>query len=122
MINYIEYLNYWRQPEYSRHLRYPQCLATLELLKYESFREAIANQSCARFIEDQLILNWQRGSRGVGMSIEEIDKMNKEKREKEKENEKENEDQNGLVRTNYEESDTPMEVSAATVTVVTEKS
>lgn len=59
IINYIKYLNYWRTPEYCRHLRYPQCLAMLELLKYQSFREAISNQGCAKFIEDQMILQWQ---------------------------------------------------------------
>ena len=25
MIKYLDYLNYWRKPEYARHLRYPQC-------------------------------------------------------------------------------------------------
>lgn len=59
IINYINYLDYWRRPEYCRHLRYPQCLAMLELLKYNSFREAISNQACAKFIEDQMILQWQ---------------------------------------------------------------
>merc|ERR1711988_236899 len=59
MVNYLKYLNYWRKPEYARHLRYPQCLYMLELLQNSSFREAISNQQCAKFIEDQILLQWQ---------------------------------------------------------------
>ena len=59
MVNYIGYLNYWRKYEYARHLRFPQCLVVLDLLKSSKFREAICNQTCARFIEDQILLHWQ---------------------------------------------------------------
>lgn len=81
-LNYIEYLNYWRLPMYCRHLRYPQCLAMLELLKFESFRDSICNQNCARFIEDQLILQWQyynkKQHRASMENIENMAEMNKE--------------------------------------------
>jgi len=70
MVNYLKYLNYWRKPEYARHLRYPQCLYMLELLQNSSFREAISNQQCAKFIEDQILLQWQYYIRKRGKIVE----------------------------------------------------
>lgn len=37
-INYLRYLQYWREPEYARFLKYPMCLHFLELLQHEAFR------------------------------------------------------------------------------------
>jgi len=58
-INYLNYLLYWKNPEYAAYLKYPQCLNLLELLQYEGFRTEIINTPCAKFIEDQLLLHWQ---------------------------------------------------------------
>jgi len=58
-INYLKYLLYWKRPEYAKFLKYPQSLTFLELLQSEKFREAIANVQNTKFIEDQLILQWQ---------------------------------------------------------------
>merc|ERR1712226_766948 len=80
MVNYLKYLNYWRRPEYARHLRYPQCLYMLELLQNASFREAISNQQCAKFIEDQILLHWQYYNRKRGK----IERSEHEKSENEK--------------------------------------
>ena len=41
------------------HFRYPQCLHFLELLQYEHFRKELSNAQCAKFIEDQQLLQWQ---------------------------------------------------------------
>ena len=38
----------------------------LELLQNPSFREAISNQQCAKFIEDQILLHWQYYNRKRG--------------------------------------------------------
>jgi len=58
-VNYLQYLLYWKSPEYAAYLKYPQCLHLLELLQYEGFRTEIINTPCAKFIEDQLLLHWQ---------------------------------------------------------------
>jgi len=41
-----------------RTLKYPQCLYLLECLQHAEFREAIASTDNARYIEDQLLLQW----------------------------------------------------------------
>ncbi|KAI8442237.1 hypothetical protein MSG28_005813 [Choristoneura fumiferana] len=47
-INYLRYLQYWREPEYARFLKYPMCLHFLELLQHEAFRrECVSAQVSA---------------------------------------------------------------------------
>lgn len=38
-LNYLKYLQYWKEPRYARHLLYPQCLYFLDLLQDARFRE-----------------------------------------------------------------------------------
>uniref|UniRef100_A0A914KFL1 Mediator of RNA polymerase II transcription subunit 31 n=1 Tax=Meloidogyne incognita TaxID=6306 RepID=A0A914KFL1_MELIC len=57
-VNYLKYLLYFKWPAYSRTLKYPQCLYLLECLQHAEFREAIASTDNARYIEDQLLLQW----------------------------------------------------------------
>ncbi|VDM75444.1 unnamed protein product [Strongylus vulgaris] len=57
-INYLKYLLYWKQPEYARALKYPQCLHLLECLQCPNFREALTSGANAKFIEDQQVLQW----------------------------------------------------------------
>ncbi|XP_062816578.1 mediator of RNA polymerase II transcription subunit 31 [Anolis carolinensis] len=61
--NYLKYLLYWKEPEYAKFLKYPQCLHMLELLQYEHFRKELVNAQCAKFIDEQQILHWQHYSR-----------------------------------------------------------
>ncbi|CAD6184709.1 unnamed protein product [Caenorhabditis auriculariae] len=58
-INYLKYLLYWKRPEYARALKYPQALHILEALQSPQFRDAMAAGSNAKFVEDQLMLQWQ---------------------------------------------------------------
>ena len=58
-MNYLEYLRYWKKPEYVKYIKYPQCIYMLELLQYEQFRTELVNTPCAKFIEDQMLLQWQ---------------------------------------------------------------
>ena len=58
-MNYLEYLRYWKKPEYVKYNKYPQCIYMLELLQYEQFRTELVNTPCAKFIEDQMLLQWQ---------------------------------------------------------------
>uniref|UniRef100_A0A8C8XV04 Mediator of RNA polymerase II transcription subunit 31 n=1 Tax=Panthera leo TaxID=9689 RepID=A0A8C8XV04_PANLE len=62
-VNYLKYLLYWKEPEYAKYLKYPQCLHMLELLQYEHFRKELVNAQCAKFIDEQQILHWQHYSR-----------------------------------------------------------
>ncbi|XP_052800714.1 mediator of RNA polymerase II transcription subunit 31-A-like [Mya arenaria] len=62
-VNYLKYLQYWKEPTYAKYLKYPQALHFLELLQYEQFRKELANQQCAKFIDDQQLLHWQHYQR-----------------------------------------------------------
>lgn len=62
-INYLKYLLYWKEPEYSKYLKYPMCLYFLDLLQYEHFRRELVNAQCSKFIDDQQILLWQHYTR-----------------------------------------------------------
>lgn len=62
-INYIKYLQYWKDPEYVNFLMYPMCLYFLDLLQYEHFRREIVNAQCSKFIDDQAVLLWQHYTR-----------------------------------------------------------
>lgn len=62
-VNYLKYLQYWKEPKYAKYLKYPQTLHFLELLQYEQFRRELANQQCAKFIDDQQLLHWQHYQR-----------------------------------------------------------
>eukprot|EP00884_Botryococcus_braunii_P006847 jgi/Botrbrau1/16163/Bobra.0272s0001.1 len=44
-INYLKYLLYWKQPEYSRFIIYPHCLFFLDLLQSKDFRTVMARAS-----------------------------------------------------------------------------
>lgn len=56
-------MQYWKEPEYARYLKYPMCLYFLDLLQYEHFRREIVNSQCCKFIDDQAILLWQHYTR-----------------------------------------------------------
>jgi mediator of RNA polymerase II transcription subunit 31 len=58
-INYLAYLRYWKEPAYARFLKYPMALTFLDLLQAPTFRAQLANNKCAKFIEDQQLLHWQ---------------------------------------------------------------
>jgi hypothetical protein len=69
-VNYLRYLLYWKRPEYARSvylpldnlffrtLKYPQCLYMLEAVQHADFRDALAVSTNAKYIEDQLLLQW----------------------------------------------------------------
>jgi len=57
-VRYLKYLCYFKEPNYARTLKYPQALTFLDLLQKAEFREAIASANNAKFIEDQMLLQW----------------------------------------------------------------
>ena len=40
-VHYLEYLTYWKQPEYARFLMYPHCLVFLGMLQEEEYRARV---------------------------------------------------------------------------------
>jgi mediator of RNA polymerase II transcription subunit 31 len=41
-LNFLKYLEYWMQPEYAKHLVFPQCLAFLDALNNKpDFRQVV---------------------------------------------------------------------------------
>ncbi|KAL3314716.1 Mediator of RNA polymerase II transcription subunit 31 [Cichlidogyrus casuarinus] len=58
-INYLKYLQYWKDPPYSKFLFYPYCLHMLDLLQSPEFRHEVAKQPVRRYIDQQMILHWQ---------------------------------------------------------------
>ncbi|XP_062509196.1 mediator of RNA polymerase II transcription subunit 31-like isoform X2 [Corticium candelabrum] len=58
-VNYLRYLQYWKHPKYARFLKYPHCLHFLDLLQHKEFQKELVNAQCAKFIEEQILLQWQ---------------------------------------------------------------
>jgi mediator of RNA polymerase II transcription subunit 31 len=65
-IEFLKYLQYWKQPEYVRLLQYPHCLFFLDLLINNTvFRRELANVSFRNFIHEQQFYNWQHRARNL---------------------------------------------------------
>ncbi|KAH9472794.1 hypothetical protein MJO28_001344 [Puccinia striiformis f. sp. tritici] len=59
MINYLQYLKYFHDPNYARFVRYPNALKILDLLNNsEEFRTMIETQEHAQLLTDKFIQNW----------------------------------------------------------------
>ncbi|KAH3687403.1 hypothetical protein WICPIJ_001616 [Wickerhamomyces pijperi] len=59
-INYLRYLTYWKKPEYSRHLVYPNCLHILDLLlESKSFRQRIMRVDAMGLIMNEMVERWK---------------------------------------------------------------
>ncbi|KAK8810011.1 hypothetical protein WA538_003563, partial [Blastocystis sp. DL] len=52
-IRYLDYLKYWKQPEYARYLIYPECLYFLDKLQDEAFRYLLTDQNHINFLNLQ---------------------------------------------------------------------
>ncbi|KAK6525544.1 suppressor of hpr1 [Arthrobotrys megalospora] len=59
-LQYLEYLDYWRQPEYVKFLIYPSfTLNALDLLRQPQFRQDILSPDTAKKIMDDMLLSIQ---------------------------------------------------------------
>lgn len=58
MINYLQYLQYWKQPEYAKFILYPHCIFFLDMLQHKSFREECKNTEFCNFLTKQQGLHW----------------------------------------------------------------
>lgn len=58
-VRYIDYLQYWKAPQYTKFLVYPHCLRFLDLLQHEEVRTYLSNdQSYALLLADQQYYHW----------------------------------------------------------------
>ncbi|KAG0335570.1 hypothetical protein BG004_008399 [Podila humilis] len=58
-VRYLDYLQYFRRPEYAKFIIYPHCLHFLSLLQHQSFREQLAKQESATFVHERQYYHWQ---------------------------------------------------------------
>jgi mediator of RNA polymerase II transcription subunit 31 len=59
---YLSYLKYWKSPEYTRLLQFPQCLAFLDhLLESEDFRNELSLPQFTDFVHQQQASHWMAG-------------------------------------------------------------
>jgi mediator of RNA polymerase II transcription subunit 31 len=57
--NYLKYLLYWKEPDYIKFIKYPECLHFLDLLQYDGVCANLSNMDCISFVSDQQLLNWR---------------------------------------------------------------
>ncbi|OAQ26982.1 SOH1-domain-containing protein [Linnemannia elongata AG-77] len=58
-VRYLDYLQYFRKPEYAKFIIYPHCLHFLTLLQHKSFRDQLAKQDTASFVHERQYYHWQ---------------------------------------------------------------
>ena len=52
-MNYLRYLRYWKQPEFSKLLQWSQCIDILDMLLQQEIRtELEQNEDFANFLND----------------------------------------------------------------------
>jgi hypothetical protein len=59
-VDYIEYLQYWRELPYCLYIVFPQCLRMLELLQSESFVSALKHAEFKNKLQLQQHWHWKR--------------------------------------------------------------
>eukprot|EP00752_Nemacystus_decipiens_P015754 g14065.t1 len=63
-LRFLEYLQYFKRPQYAKFITYPHSLAMLDLLiNNPAFRKEIAHVSFRDFVHQQQFLHWQFGKR-----------------------------------------------------------
>lgn len=67
-LNYLKYLQYWKRPEYAKYIAYPHCLAFLDLLQIEPFRQQLLNPLTVEYIHSQQFYHWQHYVRSTSIS------------------------------------------------------
>ncbi|KAK9461294.1 SOH1-domain-containing protein [Lipomyces oligophaga] len=59
-LNYLEYLEYWRKPEYVKFVVYPNCLHMLSLLRQPRFRQEVKHSDMAQLLINDMLAKWLR--------------------------------------------------------------
>lgn len=58
-VDYLEYLQYWREPPYCLHLAFPHCLRMLELLQTEKFVAGLKREDFKDYLRAQQHWHWR---------------------------------------------------------------
>ncbi|KAH7092714.1 SOH1-domain-containing protein [Auriculariales sp. MPI-PUGE-AT-0066] len=58
-VNYLDYLQYWKQRDYARFIQYPHALHHLDLLQKKAFREQIAKDEWRDFLNQKQFDHWR---------------------------------------------------------------
>ncbi|KAF9231399.1 SOH1-domain-containing protein [Melanogaster broomeanus] len=58
-VNYLEYLQYWRQKDYARFIHYPHALHHLELLQHARFRSEIKKDDWREYLNQKQFDHWR---------------------------------------------------------------
>ncbi|KAI6129422.1 SOH1-domain-containing protein [Pisolithus croceorrhizus] len=58
-INFVEYLQYWREKDYARFIHYPHALHHLELLRHARFRTEIKKDEWREYINQKQFDHWR---------------------------------------------------------------
>ncbi|KAI6044660.1 SOH1-domain-containing protein [Pisolithus marmoratus] len=58
-INFIEYLQYWREKDYARFIHYPHALHHLELLRHARFRAEIKKDEWRERLNQKQFDHWR---------------------------------------------------------------
>ncbi|EIE25955.1 SOH1-domain-containing protein [Coccomyxa subellipsoidea C-169] len=58
-LEYLQYLLYWKQPQFAKYIIYPHSLHFLGLLQSPEFRTAVALAPVRELIENQQFFMWQ---------------------------------------------------------------
>ncbi|XP_055388860.1 putative mediator of RNA polymerase II transcription subunit 31 [Condylostylus longicornis] len=59
-INYLNYLQYWKNPEYALHVQFPQCLRLLDALQDPEFRLQLNSNDAIIELKRQQSHQWVR--------------------------------------------------------------
>lgn len=66
LLLFLEYLKYWKQPEYVRYVTFPHAFYFLDLLTTnERFRREIGNVAFRNFVHEQQFYSWQFRSQAL---------------------------------------------------------
>jgi mediator of RNA polymerase II transcription subunit 31 len=88
-LEFLEYLQYWKKPEYVKYLSYPHCLYFLDLLLTSPiFRREVSNVSFRNFVHEQQFYSWQQRARtlyGEGLPKEKPEETPKQAKEEKRE-------------------------------------
>ncbi|KAH7925929.1 SOH1-domain-containing protein, partial [Leucogyrophana mollusca] len=58
-VNYLEYLQYWREKNYARFIHYPHALHHLELLQHARFRAEIKKDEWREYLNQKQFDHWR---------------------------------------------------------------
>ena len=65
-LNYLQYLRYWKQPEYARLLKFPHCLTFLDALcDNATFRANLCFVQFRDFLHQQQAVHWMFESKDL---------------------------------------------------------